>query len=244
MRRACMILASACLLLAVGCRDYDVRLEKTLQEMKYQQRLEKNLEKAPSKGLLQTEAIYVRPPKGLTGPTQTFSLAVVEPGKFDLENSFLDEAKHASLHVLARHKKPKAPPKKGTKPVEAVPRGDFMAEVINLIKTAYAVDDLTPAKFKAVTKKHEARENNYKEVKLDLATKEVLIDIYGDKNGPYNVALIFEYPKSEVNNLSPKIGLSLEAFAVGEAAQRAFSGGSDAEGGDEGGGEPGQPVPI
>ena len=81
MRRACVILASACLVLFVGCRDYDIRLEKTLEEMKYQQKLEKNLEKAPTKGALQTELIYVRPPKGLTGPTQTFSLVAVEPGK-------------------------------------------------------------------------------------------------------------------------------------------------------------------
>ena len=49
MRRACLILASACLLLIVGCRDYDLRLGKTLDEMKYQQRLERNLEKAPLK---------------------------------------------------------------------------------------------------------------------------------------------------------------------------------------------------
>ena len=50
MRRACVILASACLLLSVGCHDYDNRLEKTLAEMKYQQKLERNLEKAPAKG--------------------------------------------------------------------------------------------------------------------------------------------------------------------------------------------------
>ncbi len=244
MRRACVILASACLLLVVGCRDYDFRLGKTLEELKYQQRLEKNLEKAPLKGSLQGELIYVRPPKGLSGPTKAFTLTVVEPGKFDLENSFIDEAKKASLHVLARHKKPKAPPKKGAAPIAAAERGDFTNEVIELVKAAYAVEDLTPAKFKPVIKKHEGRENSYKEVKLDLNTKEVLVYLYGDKNGPYNIALIFEYPKTEVNNLSPKIGLSLEAFAVGEAAGRAFSGG----GGDEGGGEEatdsGQAVPI
>jgi len=243
MRRACVILASACLLLIVGCRDYDFRLGKTLEEMKYQQRLEKNLEKAPLKGSLQAELIYVRPPKGLSGPTKAFTLTVVEPGKFDLENSFIDEAKSASLHVLARHKKPKAPPKKGTTPAAAATRGDFTNEVIELVKAAYAVEDLTPAKFKPVIKKHEGRENSYKEVKLDLNTKEVLIYLYGDKNGPYNIALIFEYPKTEVNNLSPKIGLSLEAFAVGEAAGKAFAGGGD-EGGGEEATDSGQVVPI
>ena len=70
MRRACVILASACLLLVVGCRDYDFRLGKTLEEMKYQQRLEKNLEKAPTKGSLQA-GIDLRPSaQGLFGPDQ------------------------------------------------------------------------------------------------------------------------------------------------------------------------------
>ena len=100
----------------VGCRDYDVRLDKTLEEMKYQQTAQRQSGEGPNQGKLQQELIYVRPPKGFTGPTKTFSLAAVEPGKFDLENSFIDEAKQASLHVLARHKKPKAPPKKGPAP--------------------------------------------------------------------------------------------------------------------------------
>jgi hypothetical protein len=243
MRRACVILASACCLLIGGCRDYDLRLGKTLEEMKYQQRLEKNLEKAPLKGSLQGELIYVRPPKGLSGPTKAFTLTVVEPGKFDLENSFIDEAKKASLHLLARHKKPKAPPKKGAPPVAAAARGDFTNEVIELVKAAYGVEDLTPAKFKPAVKRHEGRENAYKEAKLDLNTKEVLVYLYGDKNGPYNVAMIFEYPKEELNNLSPKIGLSLEAFAVGDAANKAFSGGGE-EGAGEDGGDSGQSVPM
>jgi hypothetical protein len=244
MKRALAVGIGACLLLSLGCRDYDVRLEDTFQEMKYQKRLNDNLADAPTKGLLQQELIYIRPPKGFTGPMKAFSLVTIEPGKFDLENSFIDEAKQASLHVLARHKKPKAAaPKKGQAPAEPPPRAEFTAEVIEVLKVAYAVDDLEPAKFKPETKNHKGRENSYKVAKLDLATKEVQVYLYGDKNGPYNVALIFDYPKTEVNSLSPKIGLSLEAFAVGEAARRVFSGGSDAEGGEEGT-DSGQPVPI
>jgi hypothetical protein len=243
MRRACVILASACLLLIVGCRDYDFRLGKTLEEMKYQQRLEKNLEKAPTKGTLQGELIYVRPPKGLAGPTKTFTLAVVEPGKFDLENSFFDEAKQASLHSLARHKKPKAPPKKGAPAAATAARADFTSEVIELVKAAYAVEDLTPAKFKAEIKRHEGRENKYKSYKLDLNTKWVVIYLYGEKNDPYNIALIFDYLKTEENSLSPKIGLSLEAFAVGDAATKAFSGGGEEAGGEEAT-DSGQVVPM
>jgi len=247
MRRGCLILASACLLLVLGCRDYDYRLGQTLEELRYQQRLEKNLEKAPTKGKLQQELIYVRPPKGMAGPTKTFTLTVVEAGKFDVESSFFDESKTASLHVVARHKKPKAPPKKGAAAAPAAaPRGDFTAEVIDMVKTAYGTEDLTPSKFKVVSKKHAGRENSYKEAKLNLNTKEVLIYLYGtvDKNSPYNVALIFEYPKTEASTLSSKVNLSLETFAVGEPANRAFSGGSPEEGGQEAGADSGQAVPI
>jgi hypothetical protein len=243
MRRGCAILVSACLLLVLGCQDYDKRLGVTLEEMKYQQRLEKNLEKAPTKGPLEKELIYVRPPKGLSGPTKAFSLAATEAGKFDVEQSFIDESKAASLHVLARHKKPKAPTKKGVAPPAATPRGDFTAEVIDLVKTAFGTEDLTPTKFKSVSKKHAGRENMFKEAKLNLNTKEVVIYVYGDKNSPYNVALIFDYPKAEASAVSSKINLSLEAFAVGEPAGRAFSGGNPEEGGQEGA-DGGQAVPI
>jgi hypothetical protein len=243
MKRAIAVGIGACLLFSFGCRDYDVRLDETLEEMKYQKRLDDNLADAPTKGLLQQELIYIRPPKGFTGPTKAFSLATIEPGKFDLENSFIEEAKQASLHVLARHKKPKAAaPKKGPAPAEPAPRGDFTAEVIEVLKLAYGVD-LEPAQFKPESKRHKGRENSYKVAKLDLAINEVQVYLYGDKNGPYNVALIFEYPKTEVNSLSPKIGLSLEAFATGEAARRVFSGGSEAEGGEETI-DSGQPAPI
>jgi hypothetical protein len=242
MKRAFAVLAGLCLLLVLGCHDYDVRLEETLDEMRYQKQLDDNLSDAPTKGLLQQELIYVRPPLGLTGPTKTFSLTVVEPGKFDLENSFIDQAKQASLHILARHKKPKsAAPKKGPGSAEPPPRGDFTAEVIELVKIAYGAE-LEPSQFKSETKAHKGRENKYGFAKLDLATKDVQIYLYGEKNGPYNVALIFECPKDQVGSLSPKISRCLEAFAVGEAARRAFAGG-DSEGGEEAA-DSEQPAPI
>ena len=45
------------------------------------------------------------------------------------------------------------------------------------------------------------------------------------KNDPYEVALIFEYPRTEHNNLFSKIDLCLEAFAVSNRAKNAFTGG-------------------
>ena len=117
MRWGCAIFASAGLVLSSGCRDYDFRLDKTIEEMKYQQSLEKALEKPPTSGPLQQELIFIRPPKGLAGPTKAFTLAVVQPGKFDLENSFIDESKHASLHVWPVIRSPKPHRRRERNPV-------------------------------------------------------------------------------------------------------------------------------
>jgi hypothetical protein len=239
MKRAFAIVASACLILAVGCSTaYDTRLGKTLDEMRYKKRLDDNLVKAIEKGKLEELHIYVRPPKNLKGPTQTFALAVIEPGRFDLENSFIDQDKQESMHILVRQKKAKAPPskKKAAAPTEAAPRGEFTTDVIEIVKSAYGAE-LESKQFKPDAKKHGARENNFKSATLDLAAKEVRVYFFGDKNGPYEVALIFDYPKEEKSKIDSKIRLSLEAFAVGPAAVYEFSGG-DAEGGEEGGGVP------
>jgi hypothetical protein len=243
MRRAFAILAGACLVLGIGCGDYEVRLQKTYEEMKYQKRLKDNLADAPTKGLLQQDAIYVRPPKGLQGPTQTFNLTVVDPGKYDIENSFIDQEKKASLHLLVRIKKPKAAPdaKKAAPAAEITPRGKFIDDVIELVKAAYGVE-LTTADLKPETKIHALRENTFKAVKRDVGDKEVQVYIHGDENATHQVALIFEYPKTEINNLSPKIGLCLESLAVGERARSAFTGSGDVEGGEEGGGGEAPPI--
>jgi hypothetical protein len=244
MRRAFAILASVGLLLGIGCGDYEIRLQKTYEEMKYQKRLKDNLADAPTKGQLEKDAIYVRPPKGLQGPTQAFSLTVVDPGKYDIENSFIDQEKKASLHLLVRIKKPKAAPdaKKAAPAAEVTPRGKFIDDVVELVKAAYGVE-LTSGMLKPESKTHLNRENAYKAWKQDLADKEVQVYLYGsDENSVHQVALIFEFPKTEVDKLNTKIDLCLESLAVGERAQTAFSGGGDLDAGEEPGA--GQPPPI
>ena len=103
----------------------------------------------------------------------------MNPENSTSKTSFIDQAKTASLHVLARHKKPKAPPKKGATRDRGGPRGDFTTEVIELVKAAYGVDDLTPAKFKPMTKKHGGERTVTKSTNSNLDTKEVLIYLYG-----------------------------------------------------------------
>lgn len=225
MKRFWATLTSLGLVLAIGCssKNYDIRLEKTLENMKYQKKLNEALIPAVATGKLKELDIYLRPPKNLEGPTKAFQLTVIDPGRFDLENSFI-ESKKQNLHVLARVKRPKPPAKKGAPAVATPPRGIFNTEVLELLKGVYGVD-VPIAKFKEETKK----KNVFRHLTLDLDPKTVQVYLYGAKNNPYEVALIFEYPKTEHSLLNPKIGYCLESFAVDGRAKRAFEGATTEE---------------
>jgi len=227
MKRAAAVVLGVSLVLILGCgtQSYETRLEKTIDNMKYQKRLDDNLGAAATKGKLEELQIYVRPPKNMTGPTQTFQLTVVEPGKYDVESSFLEPEKQ-SLHILARVKRPKTPSKKAPTKAET-PRGEFNSDVVELIKNVYGAE-LAVSDFKDDTKRivgDRPTDNTIMYKLLDLNAKHVQIYLYSGKNSPYEVALIFEYPKAEHNAVNPKIGLCLESFAVGDKAKRAFAGG-------------------
>ncbi len=245
MKRALAILASSLFVLAIGCKDYDIRLEKTLEERKYEKRLNEALEPAVTKGSLQGDKIFIRPPLGLGVPSDTFTLTA-ETNKFDIENSFTDAKKGTSLHVVARVKKPKVAPKKGAPaPAEPAARGKFLDDVVELVKGAYNIE-LAPAELKADSHTHGNRSNQYKAVKKDLTTKEVEVYVYSEPNGVHEVAFIFEFPKEQKTYMSPKIGLCLECFAVSDLADRLFAG-ATAQDVDDGGGEmatPGAPPPV
>src|SRR3954452_14857806 len=130
MNRLSAIVLGAGLVVVLGCgtQNYEYRLEHTIDQMKYQKKLGANLTDPPTKGKLEELQIYVRPPRSMTGPTQTFQMTVVEPGKFDVESSFIEQDKQ-SLPVLGRVKRPKPPSKKAPPPAETTPRGDFNSDV-------------------------------------------------------------------------------------------------------------------
>jgi len=242
MRRAWAILATVGLMAIAGCgSSYDIRMNKTLEDMRYRKRLDDNLMPAQAKGKFEELMIFIRPPKELQ-PAKEFLLPIPEPGKFDLEASFLEnmkggdspsgdaqpegggEAKPAkssakqSLHVLARVKRPKGAAKKKAEPVN---RGDFVRDTLALINAAYAPPtELTIDKFKETKKKN----NTFRRHAFAVNGKDVQVYLYNPKNNPYEVALIFEYPSKELNNLYTKIELCLESFAEGNGARRAFSG--------------------
>ena len=240
MRRVLATVATAALLLAGGCggRSYEVRLDKTLEAMRYKKRLDDNLAPAPTKGKLEQNLIFIRPPKGLDGPANEFTLVpALEPDKFDVADTFFEKGKQ-TMHVLARVKRPKGPAnKKGAAPeAPKAERHEFVPDVIELLNSAYSLE-LDPAKAKEESKK----QNKFRHLTFEANGKNVQVYFYGNKTSVYELALIFEYPKSEQANLVSKIELCLESFATGEKARRAFSGTmTEEEGGEAGAG--GAPV--
>jgi hypothetical protein len=248
MRRVWAILTTAGLMAAWGCgNSYDIRMNKTLEDMRYRKRLDDNLMPAPTKGKFEDLMIFVRPPKNLQ-PAKEFLLPLPEPGKFDLEASFLEtksgapaeggaeqktagETQKQSLHMLARVKRPKGAGAK--KKAEPTNRGEFSRDVLTLINAAYSPPaELTFDKFKETKKKN----NTYKFYSFAVSGKNVQVYLYVPKNSPYEVALLFEYPSTEHTNLFSKVELCLESFAEGNGARRAFSGAvGDEKAGESGG---------
>jgi hypothetical protein len=231
-------------LVAWGCAgSYDKRLEKTLDDMKYRKRLDDMLMPPPSDAKFKDLLIYVRPPKSLQ-PAREFLLPL-EADKFDLAASFLEsggaggtpapsdqpaapgeppkaaETPKQSLHIVARVKRPKNPAAK-KKVAEPANRREFTTDLLALVNSAYAPQpEVTLDKFKETTKK----QNKFRQHSFAVGGKNVQVYLYAPRGDPYEVALIFEYPSTEHANLSGKIDLCLESFAVGNKAKAAFSGG-------------------
>jgi len=236
MRRILVVLAGAVLFLAVGCglHSYEARLTQTLDNMKYQDRLNRMLQPPQTKGKWEEVSVYLRPPKSLV-QAKEWQLSPTEPGKFDLEASLLEPQKQ-SMHVLVRVKRAKPTGKKTPTPADTVDRSDFNRDVLAVVNDSYKPpEDLTTAKFKPES----AKSNDYKYLTTTIDGRNV--QVYFLKKDNYDVALIFEYPKTEQANLFSKIKLSLETFAVGEKARRYFSGASSEE---EATGQGGPSAPV
>jgi hypothetical protein len=180
--------------------------------------------------------IFIRPPKNMVpSSSKEFLLyPAIEPGKFDLEGSFIEDKKQTpSLHVLARIKRPKdASKKKAPTPADTANRGEFNSDVLAIVNAVYS-SDLDLSKFKEDTEKR----NKFKHHALDVGDKNVQIYLYGGKDDPHQVALIFEYPKAEQQALIGKIKLCLESFAVGRRAQANYAGATGEEAESAGGGQ-------
>ena len=252
MKRVLMVLVGAGLAISmsIGCaQSYDLRIEETLKNMKYKRDLEKNTEAPPKASNLASEEIYIRAPKGLQGPAKTFAF-VVEPGRFDIADTFIDQNKGASLHILARSNKPKAKgaaTKKGAgppgppnapggaeEPPPTAARGDFTADVLEFLRAAYSTD-IDPSKIKPVDVNSHGRKGvSYKGVTLDLGEKQVKIYFHGEKSGPAQVAMIFEGSKDALKSISSQIDYSLNSLVLGPKATNFYNGQDEFSAGEEG----------
>jgi hypothetical protein len=233
MRRFFTLLGTAVLLVAGGCglTSYEARMDKTLENMKYKAKLDKYLAPPMTKGKWEELLIYLRPPKGYAAAKEFF-MSAPEPGKFDLEVSFLENQK-PTMHVLARRKIPKGAAKKKGAPTAAdtADRTDFNRDLTSLLTSSFSPQtEVSVAKFKATSEKN----NEYKYGVFNVEDKDVQVYVY--KRDPYEIALIFEVPKAERTSMGVKNRLCLEAFAVGDRAKRAFEGlGADDDSGGAGG---------
>jgi hypothetical protein len=236
MRYFIICLSALCATCAIGCgQSYETRLNRTVERLKYIQKLDKNLS-APVGEPFKKENIYLRPPKGLE-LSSTFSLGETK-GLFDVASSFNDLQKGQNglrLHVVARVDKPKkAAGKNAPPPADAAARGPFLEDLKNLLITGYGSSESleTPA-----YKSEKIKTNSYK--RLMFATANSRVEVYVLQAKPYDVALIWEIPNS-LAKTEPALALgkplSLEAFATGTKAVRFLQAGVDDE---SGGGRPG-----
>jgi hypothetical protein len=214
--------------------------------MRYRRDLDRNTEAPPAKSNLETAKIYLRSPKGLKGPAQAFPF-VVEPGKFDITDSFIDTEKQASLHLLARTNAPKPPTKKapgqpaegGDQAPASAARGDFTSDVLDFIKSAYNTD-LDASQIKPISPDSHGRKGvPYKGATFDLGNNKILkVYFHGEKSGPAQVALIFEGTKESLRGLSSQIDYSLNSLVLGPKATSIY-GGQDELAAEEGAAPPG-----
>ncbi|MBX6313516.1 MAG: hypothetical protein IRY99_11460, partial [Isosphaeraceae bacterium] len=237
MKRALVLAVSAACVLALGCgtRSYEFRMNKTLEFLKYRQRLDQYLN-PPAEDKLKDLAIYLRPPKPLS-LASAFQLTST-PDQFDLEKSFTGgQAKGDSLrlHVLARKKQDTK--KKGAA-AESAARMPFKDAVFSLLANDYgAAEALQGAKIE----NSKAKANNYKRVLFIAPSNGHLIRVYLYSQAPYDVALVWDIPPSLSKDATTNeaIALSLESFAVGAKANRQFQAGVGDEESAPAGGEAG-----
>lgn len=245
MRRSAALAASIGLVLLAGCgKSYEKRLEATLNRMRYEQKLDQYLKPAET-GKFQDLGIFLRLPKGLDKATQPG--LTVDPGAFEIAESFLDTtgggaaskdgtatpAAGLRLHVLARVKRKKAAPKKGEAPPPEVPRGNFEADVRQVLANDLGSPDDALNK---PLENNTQRNNAYKRL-IFTAGNGDFIRAYFSKQGDYEVALVWDVPQAVDKSSANGVRYSLESFATGLTALARFKGGSDDEGsaGEEGG---------
>ncbi len=243
-RFTAMLLTSTAVIAGCGVKAYEIRMERTLEQKKYEQKVNTYLNAAPKDKAFGENNVWVRSPKPMV--EGSFMLSNPTPAMWDLAASFQGAPpppKQANenapppaalppmkLHVLARAK-PK-PAKKGAPapdPAKAG-RGDFTADVKALLANDFGAAD---GKTTDEVTKHS--QNRFKRLIFQSPTNGDNIEVYFyDYNKKeMEVALIFDIPPAvkKVPMGSQAVEFCLDAFAAGRKARALFNGGSAEEAG-------------
>jgi hypothetical protein len=204
------------MLSSMGCgATYEKRLKESVENIKYSARLDKYLNPAPQKPAFDRYMVFVRPPKPMV-KTEVFQLATLVPGQFEIAETFADPESGANLHVLARFNKA---PKQAKNAPAPPPRGLFESDLKAILAAVYGDNEDLNKKPKPETKKY----NKYQAITMALPTGRD-VRVYIQKQGEFNVALIWDYPTAQRSAIASKMNLSLESFASGNRAKDAFAG--------------------
>ena len=224
MKRVLALLASVNLFLVViGCAyEYDIRLDKTYDNRPYQKRLDENLEKPADEVEPRIAKIFVRPPLASKGRS-TSSLSPRSSPVSSTSRIPSSRIKEVCTSWPASRGRRHPTPKGADSPPQRNPPGDFTADVLDLLKSPM-VPELSRSPSSNPRPRAARKGHSFKTLDLDLTAKQVKVYLYGEKTSPAQVALIFEYTKEELKNLSSRIDLCLGSFRVGRECVAATPG--------------------
>ena len=240
--RSVALLCSAALTCAaiLGChKDYEHRLNDTLERMKYQQRLDANLAAAVEEPLHQPHDVFLRPPITLEKAAGNVLNAL--PGLFDANISFLESGSDKPIeaadkvHVFVRHKLPTpATPKKGAAPPPALPGLGLRKDVVD---DALALFPMAQTSKMEGPRDIDKRGNKFKQRIFTNTQLGRAWEVYSyiTPKKDYEVVIVVE--RADKSSIAEKVNLMLESFAVGDRARKRFGG--DLDDSDSGGGEGG-----
>jgi hypothetical protein len=242
MKRVSALLLTTITVIGLGCgyNSYETRLTKTAEVIKDQIKLDHYLNPAPT-GKFQEYSFFLRPPKPLEAAKQFLPVdltAAQYVGMYDVDGSFLDpkpgDAPKQSLHFLARRKLAKKPASKKPTPADTAQRGPFVQDVQGLLGFVYGA--AAQGEPKAISK----GKNSFKRQIIAVNDKSnIRVYYYNEKSGQdtYDAALIWEVPIPPPQTMDTGMDLSLESFAAGSKAARAFQGDTSSEGAGADGGD-------
>ncbi len=223
--RLILILAT---LILTGCsQSYETRMDRTIQNIKYNDRLDRNLKPPAQSAGLADNNIYLRPPQPMDLQSG-FGLPGFPIDQFEAAAQY--QAENANLYVLARYDA-------ATRAAEQeqgamIERGDFRESILSYLRNAYGnanVDvEIAASSLERVDYRSEIYNKSitYDQLVFLVSGFEIEIYIHEPSDKPdYHVALIFAMPEIDRPDYAEKIRLCLQELAVGSDAQQKFRGG-------------------